>query len=96
MTKEPEEEVEFAFCWYDKTQWSLLKELEPETLDDSYEDWRRNANKAFQELTAAGHRLKKVALNADDYLRWCKENDTEISGESRSAYAVWLLKQRVR
>ncbi len=35
MSKEPA-----LAHWYDETQWNILKELDPDALDDSYETWR--------------------------------------------------------
>ncbi len=87
-------EAALAMCWYDEAQWNILKELIPDALDDSYETWRKTADRALQEMTQAGHNIKKVSVKIDVFLRWCEQRGVEPNGESRSAYAAWKLQRR--
>ena len=89
-----DDQPSLAMCWYDETQWTLLKQLDPDALDDSYETWRMNAARAYQELTTAGHKIQKVAIEIDAFLRWCDTTGVAPDAESRSAYAAWLLRHR--
>jgi hypothetical protein len=89
-----EKDSVFAFCWYDEAQWLRLKALYPDTLDDSYATWHRNAGRAMHELSLAGHRIKKVAFKLDEWLRWCAEQGIDPDAKSRSAYAAWKLQRR--
>lgn len=89
-------EPALAMCWYNEEQWNILKQLEPDALDDSFETWRKNANRALQEMTQAGHNIKKVSVKIDVFLRWCEERGVESNAESRSAYAAWKLQNRGR
>ena len=57
-----EEEIEIALCWFDEEQWSLLSEIDPNGVDSSYEEWRRNASKAFSEFMASGQKVRKVSI----------------------------------
>jgi hypothetical protein len=83
-----------AMCWYDETQWNILKQREPNALDATYETWRKNATRALQEMAAAGHKIQKVAIKIDAFLRWCDEHGVDPNAESRSAYAAWKLQHR--
>jgi len=83
-----------AVCWYDETQWNNMKELDPGAMYDSYESWRKNANRAVNEMKKAGHEIKKVSIRADAFREWCKERGMEPNGDARSAYASWKLQER--
>ena len=87
-------EPELAMCWYDESQWKILKDVTPETLDADYATWRQNASRALEQMTAAGHRVRKVAIKADALLRWCEARGVDPDADSRSAYAAWVLQRR--
>ncbi len=48
-----------AMCWFQKSEWLALKEIDPESMDDSYEEWLKNANGAISDLRADGAQVKK-------------------------------------
>lgn len=83
-----------AMCWYDEEQWGILKAREPEVLDDTYEEWRRNATSALHELRQAGHNIRKITIKIDQFDRWCAENSVRPDAEARAAYVTWKLSQR--
>jgi hypothetical protein len=76
--------VKIGMCWFDEVQWKLLKELDPEGTDDSYTEWRKQANKAFSELRASGQDIVKVSIRIEELLAWCEENDCEPVSSSRA------------
>jgi hypothetical protein len=94
MVRNANSKAVLAMCWYDEAQWKILKELDPDSIDESYEVWRKNATRALQELTATGHRINKVGVRIDGLLDWCDERGLEPNAESRSAYATWILQRR--
>jgi hypothetical protein len=96
MSKLRNNEPALAMCWYDEVQWNILKQLQPDALDDTYETWRRDANRALQDMIQAGHNIRKVSLKIDVFLRWCEERDVTPDADSRAAYAAWKLQQRSR
>lgn len=77
-----------AMCWYDQTQWNILKELAPDALDASYAVWRQNATRALQEMIQAGHKIQKIAIKIDAFLQWSESQDIKPNAEARSAYAA--------
>lgn len=88
-----DEKIEIGICWFDEEQWSLLKELDPDDMDDTYEDWRKSANEAFSEIRASGQKIVKVAIKINELLAWCEENNCKPVSSSRSEYAAFKLQQ---
>ena len=88
-----EKYIEYAFTWFDEEQWKLLKELDPEGLDDTYEEWRNNASKAFSDFQRNGQRIRKIAIDSIKFKNWCEENNLETNGKARAEYASYLLSE---
>lgn len=88
-----DDEMKFGMCWFDEEQWNRLKVLDPDGTDDTYEEWRKNANEAFSELRDSGQNIVKVAIKIDEFLAWCEENNCKPVGSSRSEYAAFKLRQ---
>jgi len=93
-----EESIGVAFCWYDPGEWEILKRTatDSEKLDDSYEEWKSNANRAVSELNAQGIKIKKISMKMYEFESWCKENGCINNSEARSEYAAKKLQNRTR
>lgn len=89
-------EMIVGFCWYQPEQWAELKKVavDPEKLDDTYEEWRANANKAFNEIVAAGHDIRKISINTKELVAWCKKCERQLDGKARSEFAALKLQKR--
>ena len=63
-----EEEMQIGFCWYQPDQWEQLRDVvpDPESLDDTYDEWKKSAIESIDELRAEGLNVKKVSVNIDD------------------------------
>jgi hypothetical protein len=85
-------------AWYRPEQWARLVEIcaDADELDDSYEDWFRNATARFAQLTAAGWTLKRVDVDVEELLRWCVVRGRLVDGQARSAYAAYLLERQYK
>ena len=90
MSNEPA----LAMCWYDEAQWHILKALDPDALDDSYEAWRKNATRALHEMSQTDHKIGKVSIKIDAFLKWCEDCGVEPNAQSRSTYAAWKFLHR--
>ena len=84
----------FTFCWFDEEQWNLLAKVDPTGVDESYSQWRRNANKAFSELKENGLKAQKVSIKISELLKWCQERGVEPNSKSRSEYAAFIARER--
>ena len=93
-----EENIGIAFCWYEAGEWEKLKQtaIDSDTLDDSYEKWKSNANNAIVELNAQGLKINKVAMKMDEFNVWCQENNYSNNSSARSSYGAKKLQERRR
>jgi hypothetical protein len=98
MTMTENEEMGIAFCWYEPKDWELIKQhaADSDAQDDTYEEWKSNANSAVNEITRQGHKVAKYLMKADEFFAWCKENNFENNASARSEYAARKLKGRKR
>lgn len=81
-----------AIAWYDATQWSKLKLIadDADNLDDTYEAWQRNAMNLERELRKKGIEIRRVSIDVDALVIWCRSHQKRINGEARSAFAAEL------
>ncbi len=77
-------------AWYSREQWSILKQVsvDAEELEDSYDEWEQNAEQAIQKFIAKGMRIRKVDVDVNELVKWCKNKGVSIDGAARSQYAV--------
>jgi len=89
-------EVNIVLCWYQSDQWEILKQMatDKEILDDSYEDWRSNANKAIAEIQSQGKNVQKISINVERLVAWCEQEGLENTLATRTQYAVVVAKER--
>ena len=90
------EHMVVALCWYQPEEWKKLKQdaVDSETLDDTYKDWKKNANNIIRLLREAGRQVQKINVKIEDLEAWCKAVDRDNNSAARSHYAVAKAKQR--
>lgn len=90
------DEINIAMCWYKEEQWERLKEIvaDPDNIEDTYQQWRKDAEKALSELKTNGVNVKKVLVDTEEMLLWANDQGYKLNGEARSEYAAFLLKRR--
>jgi len=59
-------------------------------VDDTYEEWRKNANSAFSEIQASGKKVRKVLIKISKLQEWCSEKGLEPNSKARAEYASTL------
>lgn len=91
-----EQDVIYSFAWFQPEEWQLLKEAvdDPSTLDDTYEEWRKNAESTIGKIRANGHRVKKVSIKISELLDWCESNGVKPDGKARSEFVAFKLSNR--
>jgi hypothetical protein len=79
--------------WYDPAQWAKLKEIatDPDHLDESHEAWQRMAERTLQELTAQGYAVRRVPIDVDALLQWCRAHNKAIDGKARAEYTSQII-----
>jgi hypothetical protein len=90
------EQLVFGLCWYQSEQWSRLLEIseDADDLEETYEEWRKNAHKTIQEFQANGKKIKKVKINLEQLLFWCNEKILPVNGKSRAEYVTYVMQQK--
>ena len=93
-----EKDLAIAFCWYQPDEWLKIRKLaiDADAQDDSYEEWKSNANKAIDNIRATGHNVVKIAMKAEEFSDWCSKNNTENNADARSKFAAMKLEKRKR
>lgn len=74
--------------WYQENQWALLLEHaeDKEELEPTYIEWLENAYETTNKFEASGVHYQKILIDVEDMIKWCKENEVPLNGESRSNY----------
>jgi hypothetical protein len=87
--------AQLGLSWYSREDWERLHEIADDRakLDDTYEDWERQALKMIQDLEAVGRRVQKVPINIEALIAWCRERKCRIDMAARSEYVSYLLSQ---
>lgn len=83
-------------AWYRADQWERLREIstDPEKLEQTYEEWVENAERALQGLRESGMRVEKVELDVEELLTWCETRELDPDASARARYAAEKLRQR--
>lgn len=82
-----------GIAWYRRDQWARLRELAADAakLEASYEDWLAGAQKTMVGLTVAGVRARRVDVDLDDLVRWCRHEGRPLDSAARAAFAAERL-----
>jgi hypothetical protein len=85
-----------ALCWYQPEEWTKLKQnaADAEILDDTYKDWKKNANDTIRLIREAGRQVQKINIKIDDLEAWCKAEDKDNNSAARTLYAIAIAEQR--
>ena len=75
--------------WYDASQWARLKEVaaDSDRLDESHEAWQRTA----QELASQGLAVRRVPIDVDALIQWCRVHRKAIDGNARAEYTSLIV-----
>lgn len=86
--------IVIGVAWFDRAQWTRLKEVAPDRakLDDTFEDWERNARSALADIVAAGNRAKEVPIDVEKLLAWCTLRGIPPDSAARAQYVADLMR----
>jgi hypothetical protein len=82
--------------WYDAVQWAKLKGVaaDPDRLDDSHEAWQRTAERTLQELMAQGLDVRRVPIDVDALVQWCRDHGKAIDAKARAEFTTVIATGR--
>lgn len=85
--------AEIGLAWYTRESWHRLVEVadDRDALDDTFEDWERTALSAIRDIEALGRRIRKVPLDIDALVVWCRENHRQVDSAARADFVAHLL-----
>ena len=88
-------ELVSAFAWYRPEQWPRLLEVSVDRseLEGTFGEWEANATKGLANLARAGLWARKVDVDVDELVEWCRAEDRQVDGAARSAFAALKLRQ---
>lgn len=88
MTEGPRPIVGIA--WYRKDQWDeLLRVSEDRSkLEASYGEWLFEAQTVSRRLRDRGLEVRRVDVDVEDLVRWCRERGTHVTAQSRASYVA--------
>ena len=91
----PSETVQLGLAWYSRETWERLREIadDRDKLDDTYEDWQRQALTMIHDLDVVGRQIRKVPIDIEALVAWCRERKCRIDAAARAEYVSCLLRQ---
>jgi hypothetical protein len=83
-----------GFAWFTREQWQRLTEIADDRneLDETFEQWERNALSALYTLHSRGHSVRKVMVDVETLVAWCRGHGRRIDAAARADYVIALLK----
>jgi len=83
-----------GIAWYRRDQWARLRELaaDADRLEEEFEDWLAGAQKTIVRMTTTGGRVRRVDIDLDDLVRWCRHEGRPLDSAARAAFAAERLR----
>ena len=90
--------IEVGLVWYRREDYPRVLQimLDAEDLQESWNEWRRDARRVERELRRQGVPTSRVVLDPDTFLNWCAVRGLEPIASSRSAWASETARARTR
>ena len=80
-------DAQLGLAWYTHEGWKRLC---------TFEDWERGALAAVRDLESAGQQIRKVPIDVDALVAWCRGRRCRIDSAARAEYVTYLLQQGKR
>jgi hypothetical protein len=86
-------DAELVLAWYTREAWQHLVAVadDREALDETFEDWERQALTIVRELESNGRNVRKIPIVVDGLVAWCRARGYAIDSKARAAYVCDLL-----
>jgi len=79
-----------CIAWFRREQWFLLKlkAADSALIEDTYDEWEKEAEKLVQKVIALGQQLYKIDVDVFELEKWCKEKGLPNDSNARSQFAA--------
>ncbi len=74
--------------WFSKSQWASVcrESQDPVLTDKAYSTWRKEAKANLASIHRAGIETRKVEVDADTFIGWCREKNRPVTSASLAGY----------
>jgi hypothetical protein len=82
-----------GFAWFEPEQWRKLQSALSGTTgsEGAYGEWVKRARREMEVHTAAGYDVRKVNIDVDEYLEWCRYKGVPASAAAQDQFATYKL-----
>lgn len=79
----------FCVAWYRRDQWQRLREVSADVdeLEEEYDEWLQGAQRHIERLPR-GLGVKKIDVDVDELVDWCKSKGRPVDATARSVFAL--------
>lgn len=78
--------------WFREEDWPRWLAIDPNFQPD-YQHWLKRTEKAIKDCEAAGHALRKVPVDPDEFLTWSRAAGCGVGTMARAEYVAMKTKQ---
>jgi hypothetical protein len=65
-------------------------------LEESHAEWAAHANRVMRQLDRSGTRVRRVIIDLDELIAWCKAEGRPVDGASRADFVSMKVGQETR
>lgn len=84
-----------GILWWKPEQWEKAKQISSDghVFDDTYQDWKKSAEKALKNFQDLGITVYKIEIELDTLIKWCKDQKTPNDSKARSRFVSLKVQQ---
>ena len=92
-----ESEAIVGVCWYRQDQYErfLASADDRNMLEDTWAEWHVTAERVLRQYRARGLNIRKVEIDLDDLLAYCRAEGRPNNAATRSSYVTHLLEREL-
>ena len=86
-----------GIAWYTREQyeWLLKSANDRDNLEDTYEEWQATAEKMMVKLSKPGVLPRKVHINVEELVAWCKSHKRPVDGAARTTFVADKVEEEI-
>ena len=86
-----------GIAWYSRKQYEGLLEIatDRDNLEDTYEEWQATAEKMMVELSRPGVLPRKIHIDVDELVSWCKSHNRPVDGAARTIFVADKVEEEI-
>jgi len=78
------------------TRWQKLFDGTKAAMLWTFDEWLENHHKLVEKFKAQGDAMHRVEIDIDDYLAWTKSSGLPVDGYTRTEFAGFILRERMK